>query len=100
MKENEYDEGRASAHERSEKRFVIVCEHLFALPELPCGKVLYDPAPGCTLDSGITYLCLRCVEDAYAGKMELLGERLKTMCEEHYSSDAMTVMHTHDARTR
>jgi hypothetical protein len=80
------------------RKLVCVCEHLFALPELPCFKAINDPLPDCPWDAGITYHCVSCVEEACTtGNMDLLHERLKTMCEDHYRSDAMMVMHTVDA---
>ena len=100
MKENE-DNDQGVAYERSEKKSVIVCEHLVALPELPCCKRIDDPNPDCPWDSGITYLCVSCIKEAYTARnMDLFHERLKISCEDHYRSDAMTVLRTHDARTK
>jgi hypothetical protein len=78
-------------------KLVCVCEHLLALPELPCFKAINDPV--CPLDTGIIYLCVSCEEERSAtGNMDVLLERLKLICASH--CDAMTVTHTVDARTK
>ena len=78
-------------------KLVIVCEHLFRTPELPCFQVLNDPI-GDT-DAGIAYHCMKCVEEIATTEkgLESVSEKSKCICDTH--CDPMTIVATHDLRS-
>jgi hypothetical protein len=77
-------------------KMVIICEHLFRTPEIPCFKVLNDPVD--ESDAGETYHCMACVEEIEKDKegLRAVTDRSKVVCASH--CDSMTVLQEFNLR--
>lgn len=83
-----------AANAQAAEKFVVLCEHVHARIELPCVQILNDAEePG---DSGLTFICPKCLEDAEKGSISDYVASFRwaplSRC------DAMTVQRTIDRR--